>query len=218
MRGLPWKDPHHRLQYAHGVLSLWGHPNTRVLVADLDEFLAPASAGATLPSMLATGCLSEPALRSAPCFYFQRRTILTSKGELPAMNEPALWGAAGGGHPLHQYRFATPPGKLPMQLHPKVLIDPNRVFPASAHHTTGCTAGRGDVANATAPPRLQSDCSVRQRCVRVPHTCASLFHAANMHRQRVSAVRWERLERRNGSMAPIQPADWLWMLSAERDR
>lgn len=181
----------------HSVLSHWGC-NVRVLVFDLDEFLVPAKAGDTLPSMLsAGGCLwpNQP----LDCLYFQRLDIhpynmSDASGLASAPYEPGLWNRSGA-NPLLSYRFSNPRGA------PKMMVNPGKTMPINVHWSSICTNASAFIGPGTG--QVQSMCDTRIGCSLVTRTCAYVAHVSHMFRTRAAPK----------TVSLLEPQGWLWMLN-----
>ena len=186
-QGLGYFDQ--QLALAHGVLSFWGR-GVHVLSSDLDEFLVPATPGDTVPSMLATGCLS----RQPACARFEGRAVYPHAQGAPPADEAEWWAADGEGIPLARYKFGTPRGGMH-----KSMADPGRTFPMSVHFITSCT-GEGEVAGNASTAKLRSPCTERAPCAAADVACAWTAHVINMH-----------VSRYQPEEATPLPRNWLWM-------
>ena len=198
-----WEDYDQQMHIGHSSLSMWGR-NALVLMVDIDDWLVPGQAGATLPQLLAPGgCLA--ALSSPNCITFPRRDIFPF-AEPPAAgaapDEPGWWRNASGGHPLRNYRFVSA-----RDLRPKTMSRPESAVTPGIHDGRVC-AGQDAVANGSTSGKLGSACSVQAPCSLAPESCARVLHVRNMFRTR----------RFSGNTSHIQPADWLWMLDEHRRR
>lgn len=154
------------VQAAHGVLSFWA-TDTRVWVADLDEFLVTPLAG--VPAVL-----SSPACRPRPagCYTMYRYNVVLPPGpDGTARDEAALWRAPGPSPLLAQYQRALAYTDF---IPPKSFVDPNSVTPVTLHFSTACTGGNG-----TASP-----CAVQLACAPVRQQCAWVAHFREMFTQR----------------------------------
>ncbi|KAL4434827.1 hypothetical protein ABPG77_005354 [Micractinium sp. CCAP 211/92] len=190
-----WRDFDLIVQ-SHAVLSQWGR-HVRLLIVDPDEFFVPATSRDTVARMRGPGGCLAP-LREE-CVMVTRRDVFPRKFPVdPPLNETSWW--LDSRFPLRRYRFASRP-----PLPPKLLLNPNKVFPIDVHFSGICT-GSAEVADNSSAAPLRSGCTPRAPCSWAPQDCVWIAHIANMHRNRRTPNRAQR----------IMPADWLWMLDEQQ--
>ncbi|KAL4423953.1 hypothetical protein ABPG75_001254 [Micractinium tetrahymenae] len=181
---------------SHAVLSQWGR-HVRVLIVDTDEFFVPTTSHDTMARMRAPGGCLAP-LREE-CVMVTRRDVFPHQHPVdPPPNEKSWW--LGGQFPLRRYRYASHP-----PYPPKLLVNPNKVFPIDVHFSGICT-GSAEVADNSTTAPLRSGCTSRAPCSWAAEQCVWIAHVGNMHKKR----------REPNNARPIKPADWLWTLDVQR--
>lgn len=191
-----WRDFDLQVVESHAVLSQWGR-HVRVLIVDPDEFFVPATSRDTLARMRGPGGCLAP-LREE-CVMVTRRDIFPHQYPVePPPDEKSWW--LGGKFPLRRYRFASNP-----PYPPKLLLNPNKVFPIDVHFSGICT-GTAEVADNSSAAPLRSGCTARAPCSWAAEACVWIAHVGNMHKNR----------RTPNKARPIRPADWLWPLDEQR--
>ncbi|KAL4434828.1 hypothetical protein ABPG77_005355 [Micractinium sp. CCAP 211/92] len=167
-----WRDFDLQIVESHAVLSQWGR-HVRLLIVDPDEFFVPATSRDTVARMRGPGGCLAP-LREE-CVMVVRRDIFPRKLPVdPPPDEASWW--LGGQFPLRRYRFASDP-----PLPPKLLLNPNKVFPIDVHFSGICT-GSAEVADNSSAAPLRSGCTSRAPCSWAKEDCAWIAHVGNMVR------------------------------------
>lgn len=178
------------IQAAHGVLSFWG-TNTRVWVADLDEFIVTHL---DVPTMLGSSkCLP----RRSACYTMHRYDVVLGAASTDgALREPTIWRTPGHSPLLTAYRQAM---VVADEAEPKTWSDPNNVFPVTLHLTTACTGGND----------TKSPCSTQVPCAPVRQQCAWIAHILHMFTAQRRGL---------GKDAVLVPLGPGWLIMANQSR